>query len=358
MDRTEKRVLFENKEICREFFEKAKSAFGFSTWNEMYEYFGINRTQFQTYVYGQLSTPLSLYEKCAAKLAVLEKGYFDKHSEIRKGNWGTIKGGKVMSQKYPEILAAGRKLGLKSLEQFRGSRENHGYAIKNFDLNMPLTEKLCEFVGAFIGDGYNGKCGRHYNFQMAGHKILDVAYLEYLSENIKNMFEGIKTRFRRYSKWNSMWMIINSKQLFELLTKRFGFPSGPKTFTVKIPDEIMNSEEKFIFSTIRGITDTDGGVFLDTRKAYAKPYPRITLVTVSKPLYLQLKNILGEYFSIYAADKSKPNKIKYEVTIYGHKQINKWMNLIGFSNYRHLRKIESLRRDSNPRPADFPPLKS
>ena len=47
---------------------------------------------------------------------------------------------------------------------------------------------------------------------------------------------------------------------------------------------------------IRGIFDTDGGVFLDKRKIYKTKYPRIIFQTVSKPLFEQLSSILSKNF--------------------------------------------------------------
>lgn len=147
---------------------------------------------------------------------------------------------------------------------------------------------------------------------------------------------------------NSIRTINNSKFLSFLLTKRFGFPLGVKCHAVKIPEEIINSETTFVFATIRGIFDTDGCVFIDKRNAYKNPYPRITFVTVSKQLYLQLKAFLENYFSLYCAKKmpaeSEYNRSpRYEITIYGKKQLEKWVQLIGFSNERHLSKIKTLK---------------
>ena len=94
-----------------------------------------------------------------------------------------------------------------------------------------------------------------------------------------------------------------------------------------------------MFATIRGVFDTDGTVFFDKRKAYAQPYPRVALQIVSKPLFLQLKIFLKDYFSLYTLENSKRNT--YHLEVYGHEQLTKWMQLIGFLNKRHFSKIDS-----------------
>ena len=72
---------------------------------------------------------------------------------------------------------------------------------------------------------------------------------------------------------------------------------------------------------------------------YKKPYPRIALQIASQPLFLQLKEFLQKYFSIYTFEDH--NRRAYHIEVYGHAQLTKWMQLIGFSNKRHLSKIEN-----------------
>ena len=93
-------------------------------------------------------------------------------------------------------------------------------------------------------------------------------------------------------------------------------------------------------STIRGLFDTDGGIFFDKRKSYCKPYPRIFFNTVSKGLFSQVSDFLSRNFKFYSSYR-KENK-SYGLEIYGYKNLKKWMTLVGFSNERHLRKIASV----------------
>ena len=41
---------------------------------------------------------------------------------------------------------------------------------------MPLSEELCEFVGAVIGDGFTNVYGHLYQTQITGDKVLDFKY--------------------------------------------------------------------------------------------------------------------------------------------------------------------------------------
>ena len=213
-------------------------------------------------------------------------------------------------------------------------------------LNMPLSEDLCEFVGAVIGDGsidgyvnVRGK-SKHHIF-ITGHAEDD---LDYLTNRICQISETCfhKAPRIRYRKPSTIILNYYSKPIFDLLTKRLGFIPGKKVYTVVIPNEILNSHENFLFATIRGIFDTDGGVYLDRRKIYRHKYPRIMLRIASEPLFSQLKFILGKYFSLYTAKKYAKNTkfVSYEIVVYGQKQVDLWMQLIGFSNKRHLTRLK------------------
>jgi hypothetical protein len=209
---------------------------------------------------------------------------------------------------------------------------------------MELNEDLCEFVGAIIGDGcvdsYTKKSGKSsYHISFTGDPVLDKSYLcETMPKLISKLF-NVRARpiFRKTQ--NGLVLNIYSKKVFSLLTKRFNFPIGSKTLSVKILNEIIEGGDRFIYSTIRGIADTDGCVFLDKRKAYKKPYARIHLVTYSRPLFEQLKEIFGKEFSIYFRESMAEVNMRYDIVIYGNRQLKKWMDLIGFSNERHLKKV-------------------
>lgn len=206
-----------------------------------------------------------------------------------------------------------------------------------FDIwSVPLSGELCEFIGAFIGDGFTNAYGKHYFFEITGNSELDREYLFYLANMACRLFDGIKPNFYRVKNKRAIRLRFHSKFLFRLFTERFQFHKGVKSHTVCVPEEILCSGEKNVFAVVRGIFDTDGCVFFDKRKIYKKPYPRITLQVVSRPLYLNLKEILGAYFKVHSAELKRA----YCIEVYGHKQLEAWMSLIGFSNQRHLNRIK------------------
>ena len=202
---------------------------------------------------------------------------------------------------------------------------------------MPLNENLCEFLGALIGDGFIGNYGdrnQQYIIQMTGDKRLDAEYFNYLTQIIKENLNPKHISLRK-PKGNTLRLTIYSKDIYKFFRNRFDFPSGRKD-AITIPNEILNNE-KYLRKTIRGIFDTDGCVFWDKRKRYKNPYPRITLETKSKALNNQLAAYLSGYFKIRNAKRKRVLGTTYLIEIYGQLQFKKWLELIGFSNKRHLK---------------------
>lgn len=349
----DKRVFFRDEAARNQFFQDVFNASGVLTWSEFYSAYGLVKTTCEYYRNGSKSIPEPLFTSLLNTLTKEQQDCYAEAIYYKPLHWGQSLGGEIATKLHPEIYQVGREIGLQKLIAIAKAKSA-------FDSTMPLNEELCEFIGAFIGDGFTNKYGHAYWIQFAGDRRLDGDYFSnVLSKYAKSLFGGAMghTKFRKGD--NSMYLSFHSKSLFELLTKRFGFPAGLKVYSTKIPDEILSADKKYLYRAIRGIFDTDGCVFLDRRKVYSKPYPRIVLQTVSKDLYLQLKHILENEFTIYTLTK-KPHgfgtHISYALEIYGHKQFQKWMSIIGFSNKKHLDRcseLTSLRRELHPRPVDY-----
>lgn len=276
--------------------------------------------------------PEKLFYEMIFYLSEDKQNYYIKNIFSKSANWGARKGGIVTFSKYPEIFRKSRKIVSKIKKQ---------YINEEFFTLLKLNKNICEFIGAVIGDGcldgyLDARNNSKYHIFITGDAILDNNYLTKVLPAKLNEFNLSPYIYYRKD-CNAMILNFFSKKLFYFFTNRLDFVPGNKTFSVRIPDEIMQSDPELVFATIRGVFDTDGTIFFDKRKSYVKPYPRIALQTVSKPLFLQLKNFLQNYFSLYIFENSKRNA--YHIEIYGHAQLNKWMKLIGFSNNRHLDKI-------------------
>ncbi|HLC66075.1 MAG TPA: LAGLIDADG family homing endonuclease [Candidatus Nanoarchaeia archaeon] len=196
-----------------------------------------------------------------------------------------------------------------------------------------LNREICEFIGAFIGDGFLGKYDRSYVVGLAGDSRLDYEYLaEHMQKLLLRNFSGIRPHIYVRSDENSMALKVYSKNFFGYMCS-LGFSPGRKSRTVTIPKEIMCRHE-FMSATVRGIFDTDGCVYWGKRSSYAKPYPRITLQVASQPLIRQLQQFLERDFWLYVNLRNRDGKRNY-LEIYGHEQYKRFLKEIGFSNIRH-----------------------
>lgn len=211
--------------------------------------------------------------------------------------------------------------------------------LKNNFKNIKLNKEICEFIGAYIGEGYLAHYGKHqYLIGISGDKKYDEDYLKnYLVSLIKRNFPSTKPRLYYRTDENTLMLRVNSKQLYDLFIK-FGFNTGKKSRNIKIPENILKNKE-FMNATIRGIFDTDGCIFLDKREAYKKPYPRITLQLSSQKLLDQLENHLSRNFKLYVNKNNRDGYRNY-IEIYGHRHLETFLKQIGFSNKRHLDKIK------------------
>lgn len=327
----EEKIAFVHPAARTEFFENVKDSLILDFWEGLYSFFDVPRASFQKYRYGKLLIPATLFEAMLSGFSIADRDYFEGKISRRPASWGASLGGKATQALHPELYWNSPGLA-KLLEHSRKKAQQ-----RSFDINLPLTEDLCEFLGAFIGDGFVGSYRGHNIIEISGDSTLDQDYLtSHLPEICKNLFGGLRGRVNYVKGKNAMRLRFHSKSLLKLLTERFKFPLGLKSHSVRIPEELMSAEDNFVFATIRGIFDTDGCVFFDKRKHYRRHYPRITFQTVSKQLYLQLKSFLGRYFRLHARKKSR--REVYSIEIYGHSQLKKYLRLIGFSNRRHLSK--------------------
>ncbi len=319
------RIKFLKNEDRFNFFDDTRTSLRLKNWRELASFLKTHRTISDKYRLGEFLIPEDRFLKL---LKVLDRDkqddYLNKITKI-EDNWGAILGGKKAYQLNKEAFEEGRK---------RGGKGGANYTPK-FDINMSLSPELCEFIGAFIGDGFTNKYQSRYFVQITGDKVLDYEYhYNYLNLLCQKTFNS---QPRIYVTENGLRFNIYSKTLFEMLTKRFQFPAGKKSYTVVIPEEIYNSE--FLKYTLRGMFDTDGGIGVDKRKTYKIPYIRINYTSVSKKLIKQVNLSLLKLEIPHSIHK-KGNS--WMIQINGVRNVKRFLVQVGFSNKRHLEKVRYL----------------
>lgn len=214
-----------------------------------------------------------------------------------------------------------------------------------------ITSELAEETGWHIGDGsmnyYKNQGKLKGLYQLRGHIEDDKAH--YLLR-IKLIFEklyNIKVNLRRmpstrvfgFQIWNCR--LVNFK-------KKLKLPLGKK-FDISIP-KVFLKNRKFKKAIIRGIFDTDGGIYLE--KKNNKLYPKLWITTISFKLSEQLLKIFNR-FGFRATSHSQlynkefNRKRAYFITIRGVKMFHKFMKEINLQNPKHIIKYQKFLNSQN-----------
>jgi len=207
-----------------------------------------------------------------------------------------------------------------------------------------ITKDLAEFIGIVLGDGGVYRFPRTGKIYVTGHREQDFEYYQnHVTQLCQRQF-NITPSVRQYS--TRALLAIYSQELFELLTKRFSIPIGPKAHSAKIPDEIMHSTAQVRYACVRGLFDTDGGVGIDRRTTYRIPYLRVNFVTSSEALICQVNSILVEA-NIPHSIHTRHYGIQFQIQINGPDNVRKFVETIGFANPRHTTKLAAFMRNED-----------
>jgi len=318
-----RRVLFKSGEIRNSFFTKSLEKFGFKKWKELYEFLGGNRKTFTDYRTGKSTFPENFYKILISKFSKVDVLIFESSISYLDENWGRAKAGKTTYLKHKHIFEKGRKKAIKILKN----------KVHKFDINLPLTKELAYLIGLFIGDGFTNKYGRYYLTQFVGHFPIEIKYYQELISKISFDLFGIKPLIKKDKKCNAIRINFYSKDLYDLITKRFCISAGRKSSTVKIPAEILNSNEEVVLACIAGLYDAEGSFYFDKRRAYKKPYPILEFHIFNESLIKQVRDILNN------------SGIKYyernleRIYFYGEKNVRAFLRKVELKNPKILDKI-------------------
>ena len=203
------------------------------------------------------------------------------------------------------------------------------------DIYAPLSSELCEVIGLFIGDGFTNKYGSHYLIQFTGNVLEEEYYTKLIIPKMFFLFK-LKPYIKKEKDCSAIRISYNSKCLFKMLTERFKFNAGKKSKSVLIPEEILVARKELLFATLRGIYDAEGYVYLDTRKMYKKPYPRIELRMNNPKILKQI------YRALSNAGVRSYMRDEITLVIQGVNNVKSFVDIIGFSNKKHIIRLSQV----------------
>ncbi len=217
-----------------------------------------------------------------------------------------------------------------------------------------LNSKISELAGIFAADGSMQK--EHICFWGNLHEDRD-----HYDKIIKPLFrQSFNIEVRPHAKEsNSVYgFYVCNKQIIEYFNETLGFPFGSKTYSLRIPKEIMDSGSSKIWSSfIRGFCDSDGCLTFGKRYGTCRKilkiihtYPRIQINSVSSRIISDLSLLLGKlgvnHFVCINKYKNPNESPVYLLQVSGKNGLEKWMKIVGFNNPVHWTKYEIFKRFS------------
>ena len=233
---------------------------------------------------------------------------------VRKNKMGTMK-----------IEEKSELIGLNSLA------EN----FKNSSIKLPtnLTPELAEEIGIHIGDGHLSS--NRYRYKLFGNQDESEYYENFVAGLYQRLY-NIKVRLeKRERDGNIIGFEFCSKPIWTFKTKTIGLMTGRKDY-VTVPNLILNSNPLIWRAFIRGLFDTDGNVYFQSRYGYKNYYPLISLSSKSKELCKTTCEILVKigFKANYYTTRNEA-----VVQLYGYENILKYAKEIGWHNTKQLNKF-------------------
>lgn len=239
------------------------------------------------------------------------------------------KGGIALFQKHGSpATTEGRRIGgIKSIANL----QRNGIVPRYKIYQLPaLCEELAEYVGIMLGDGgiTASQCTITLNSEA------DANYILFINNFAESLFRE-KPRAFKHKHDKAITLYYNGSFLVNYFVK-LGLKIGNKVKQqVDIPQWIKDSQ-KLRIACLRGLMDTDGGVFLHKYKLGGKDYvyKKISFSNRSIPILLFVHKTLEELgFRPKIRDKVDNKK----VWLYNSKDVELYLTVVGTHNPRLLR---------------------
>lgn len=219
--------------------------------------------------------------------------------------------------------------------------------IKNLHLPSKITPDLAYLSGVLAGDGsIHIQYDKHnYLIKCVGNPKDEKEFYDIVLTNLFIDLFGIKIETKMFDSGTTYGFQLSSKSLVMFFTKSIGLPLGRKD-NIEVP-ELFRNDTKLMKPFIQGFFDTDGCLALKKRYKNYQYYPVVSCVSKSKFIidqmfeFLQTTGLEAKQYRRQVYDlRINKKEITYDITMYGHLQLVKWMNCIGFRHPKHLHKFE------------------
>ncbi len=325
-----KRILFpKNKQ--KQFLENTVSNLDI-TWQDLAKKMDVNINTFsKTYRFEKSRIPEKIFLKLCSLLNADSKEILKLYNG-KITNDGNIRIRKVLGETRTKINNI--KITFRNCDdslEIRNIKYSNADREKNLLLPNKLTVELAEEIGMHIGDGYLS--GKKNDYRLKGNKHDEK---EYYNTHVRNLYKKLFNLNIKIKEYDSTYGFeVYSKALHEFKSNVLKLPKGRKS-DIRIPEKIKINNSKILASFLRGLFDTDGNIYFQSRYGYRHYYPRISVAQKSEKLIKEVALILkmlGFRPSIYVGKEAT------SVSLHGYNSLKHFMDIVGFNNPKHLKKV-------------------
>ena len=197
---------------------------------------------------------------------------------------------------------------------------------------------LAEFAGILLGDG--GIRGGH-QVTISYNTKTDKKYAGFIQEAIGKLF-GFSSSIYPRKGANGADIVISSVNLVEFLADKNILKKGNKIINqIDIPKWVKENIN-YRICCLRGLMDTDGGIYYHKYKSNRRwyKYPRLSFSSASAPLLDSVGIILKNL-------NFNPKKGSNKITLYRLPEIKRYFEEIGTHNSKHLDRYKAFCAEYN-----------
>ena len=209
-----------------------------------------------------------------------------------------------------------------------------GCIVKNQFKFPQKTNLFAEFIGIMLGDGNINNISKQITITL--NSKADKNYIPYVIKLIQHLF-GHKPSTYKKKGANAIVIYLTGANLIQILIQN-GTQIGNKTkLQINVPNWILINNN-FSKWCLRGLIDTDGGIFQHIYRINNKQYSyfKLNFTNTSQPLLQFAYNTLKQngFHPKYSQNK--------RVWLYSELEVKRYIKIIGSSNPRLLTKIQPL----------------
>ncbi len=223
----------------------------------------------------------------------------------------------------PEGRSKGGRISQENRRRDPEKYRNLGCNVAKKFLPLKKSADLAELFGIILGDG----CIRKEQIKITLNRIIDKEYSFFVSNLIRSQLGEMPSVIERN---NVIEIHLYGTELVKRLEEN-GLKQGNKTLLqVKIPEWIIEND-MYARRCLRGLFDTDGGLYIHRRKEKEKNSLGWCFTNYSAPIIRDVKKIL-------LCNGINPRGKEKRVYLYAIPEIRKFMEKIGSSNPKNINK--------------------